>query len=186
MRSLTLLTAITFVAGRLLSAQAPPWAADKIFTLEDVEMDAAYPPGDLPADQHSMEAPAKQVTIFGNGHFEVRTFGLKTDVSRSNTPLPLSYVYELLDSFLSVQFFDLPDEFKGGARTVPFVTPSSTTTSHHFRITPALNATDLTYVDLTLRIENHSKRIRCWYNGAPPNLIQISSQIRKVVGLPAN
>jgi hypothetical protein len=181
---LALGTSVLVLFAQAVGAQVAPWAIDRALSLDDVEITADYPPGDSHAGGQEIVGAGRRVTIFGSGEFEVRSFAGETHVSHSDKPLARSDVYDLLNSFLAVQFFDLPDEFKGGARAVPLPTRSQNSPSTRFQIKRGFNPTDATYVDLTLRIESHSKRIRCWYGASPESVMGISKRIRKAVGLP--
>jgi hypothetical protein len=160
----------------LAYAQTPPWAGDTVFSLNSVEMTADYPGG--------FHYPREHVTIRGDGSYQIKSSDSKGErIETSREPLAASTVYELLNEFLHAQFFDLPDELNGGARAIPVLTTSTGPWPSRFRIRPYYSIMDATYVELSLTIAGHPKRVRCWYDGSPKALIELGDEIHKVVGL---
>lgn len=152
-------------------AQQPPWAADRVFNLDDVEIELFNP-------ACFGNCPVYTVTIEGTGAISYSDDALRLmDQAGLKLRLEPEQVVELLDQLLALQFFDLPNEYDSGARA--FVWPPG---SGKFRITQRVTTMDSSFTEIRLRIAEHTKSVRMWSGYGPPKLLAVAKSIDELVG----
>ena len=165
----------TFVFGTPIGwAQVPEWAEREVFSMQDVEI-VLYRPGTILFSG----APRYRITIQGDGSVIIDLgFGTYNEENILSDKLPVNDVREILNGLLAQQFFDLPDEYRGGARL--FRLPKLE--GDRFKIS-RLSAVDQSFVEIGLTIGDHSKKITMFGDFGPRALYDMADKIDKLVGV---
>jgi hypothetical protein len=174
----TLMCALV-AAPTVVSAQQPAWAEGKTFKLEQVSITARFPSGAL------SNAPGYHIIVHGNQTLDVRRFDDHGETVMANgEALKREVIYDLLDRLLQAQFFELPTNYAGGAKTVPAPFNPLAPPPDSFTIRRDHSTLDSGYIDLTLTIAQHRKTVRFLPDECPKVLTEIADRIRNLARLP--
>jgi hypothetical protein len=150
------------------------WANGATFDLSEVAMAVQY--------SGTEQWPGLTVTVSGDGSVTVgdNAFPQQTFHKTART-LTRKELYALLNQFLEIQFFDLPELYHDGAVAAPL--DPRPPFSSRFRIRKHHVTMDETFVKLTLKIGDNQKTITSWNREGPPQLQTIAAAITPIAEL---